>query len=57
MHLTRSLAQNKFLQDSLQQRGELQERLMRKYNTEVAPYRRQAPLRRDMGGCMNLCKR
>jgi hypothetical protein len=53
----RTLAQDKFLQDTLKQRGELQERLMRKFNTEVAWQRRQFPLRRDMGGAMNMCRR
>lgn len=40
------LAENQFLQDTLQQRGELQERAMRKKNAE-SWQRRQFPIRRD----------
>lgn len=43
----RELAQQNFLDSTLQQRGDLQERLMRKYNNEIGWQRRQAPLRRD----------
>lgn len=45
----RELAENKFLTDTIKQRTELQERLMRKYNTQVGWQRRVAPLRRDQG--------
>jgi hypothetical protein len=41
---SRALAQNKFLQDSLKQREELQERAMHKFNTEIGWQRRQAPI-------------
>ena len=47
------LAQNQFMQDTLSQRSELQERLMRKYNTQIGWQRRQKPLRRDQGGATN----
>jgi hypothetical protein len=40
-------AQNQFLSDTGSQRTELQERLMRKYNTQIGWQRRLAPLRRD----------
>ena len=55
-HFSHALANTQFLNDSLQQREELQTRLMRKYNTQVGWQRRQAPLRRDNGGTMNTCK-
>ena len=50
-----ALAQNKFLHDSLQQRGDLQERWMHKYNTEIGWQRRQAPIRTS--GVSNTAKR
>ncbi len=52
----RSMAQDKFLRDSLEQRNSLQERFTRKYNQQIGWQRRIAPLRRDNGGCMNKCK-
>lgn len=42
--VSRALAQNKFLNDTLKQREELQERYMRKYNSTVGWQRRQAPI-------------
>jgi hypothetical protein len=54
-HMSRSLANDKFMRDTLQQRNELQERAMRKYNTTIGWQRRQAPLRRDMGSCRSRC--
>lgn len=53
---SRALAQNKFLQDSLKQRGELQERYAHKYNTERSWQLRQAPIHRR-GGQTNTCNR
>jgi hypothetical protein len=44
---TRALAQDKFMRDTTQQRTELQERLLRNYNTKIGNQRRMAPLRRD----------
>lgn len=39
-----AMANNKFLNDSLQQRAELEQRYMRKYNAEIGWQRRQAPI-------------
>lgn len=43
----RALAQNQFLESTLNQREELEQRYMRKFNSEVAWQRRIAPIRRD----------
>ena len=53
--LSHALAQNQFLESSLQQRDELQTRLMHKYNTSVAWQKRQAPMH-TMGGKQNSCR-
>jgi hypothetical protein len=43
----RALAQSQFLNSNLTQREELEQRYMRKFNSEVAWQRRLAPIRRD----------
>jgi hypothetical protein len=45
MESTRTLAHEKFIRDTSQQRADLQERAMNKYNTEISWQRRYAPLR------------
>jgi len=52
----RELAQQTFMESTLQQRSELQERLMRKYNNEIGWQRRLAPLRRDQGSTFTNTK-
>ncbi len=52
----RALAQDQFLQDTLKHREELQERAMHKWNTQIAPQRRLAPIH-TRGGQMNRCNR
>jgi hypothetical protein len=52
---SRAMAQNQFLQDSLKQRGELQERYMHKVNNQVMWQRRQAPI--HTRGFSNTCKK
>jgi hypothetical protein len=47
---SRSLAQNQFLNDSLQFKTDLQERYARKYNNEIGWQRRQAPIHTTTGG-------
>jgi hypothetical protein len=49
-------AQDKFLDNNLFQRSELQERYMHKVNTSVVPQLRMAPIH-TRGNTMNLCKR
>jgi hypothetical protein len=41
----RELVENKYLEDQLKHRTDLQQRLMRKYNEDIAWQRRVAPLR------------
>lgn len=48
-HDSHLAANAQFLQDTLSHRAEMQERLFRKYNTEVSWQRRQAPLSRAQG--------
>lgn len=54
--VSRLLANSQFIFDTSSQRSDLQASYMKKFNSTVGPQRRLAPLRRDNGGAISLCK-
>ena len=53
---SRAFANVAWTRNSVSFRDSLMERYMRKYNQQIAPQRKQAPLRRDNGSCNMKCK-